>query len=187
MNQQKASAKSPEIFRRLSWLSLIGCLSLLAFLSGCAKHAHTETPNSPPVNARSSGDVVKVKAAPLMLSAGGSGSANITLSISPGYHVNANPATFDYLIATQVTPGTADGITAGKPVYPAAVKQKFQFAEEPLAVYEGDTQIKLPLSSPADAARGQRSLPLNIRVQACDQEKCFPPDTLRATVPVEIK
>jgi hypothetical protein len=118
------------------------------------------------------------------MSNGNSGEALVLLNIEPGYHVNANPATYPYLIATEVTPGTVEGLEVGKPVYPPAKKQKFQFADEPLAVYEGQVEVKLPIKV---ASKGSRSLPLNVRVQACDHEKCFPPATLNTNVSVEVK
>lgn len=170
---------------RLGWLS---SMAIALIFAGCSKATKPEPARSDgPANVRSSADVVKATAASVSIAAGGNADANVTLAISPGYHVNANPATFDYLIATQVTAANIDGLTIGKPIYPAGVKQKFQFADQPLAVYEGEAQIKLPLTSAASAAKGTRSLPLNIRVQACDQEKCFPPDTLHSTVGVEIR
>ena len=168
-----------------SWWTL-SCVITLLLLAGCNKPAQTDS-SAPPPNVRSSADVVKVSAASTTITGGGSAEATITLSITHGYHVNANPATYNYLIATELTSGTAEGLTAGKAIYPAGMKQKFQFADDPLAVYEGETQIKLPLSSAASAAKGPRSIPLTVRVQACDQEKCFPPDTLRTTASVEIK
>ncbi len=162
--------------------------ALLLGLAGCAKQPAQQTNQAAPAadNVRSSRDVVKVSAAGFSIPAGGSGEATIALSISPGYHVNGNPATFPYLIATQVTAGAAEGITADKPVYPTAEKKKFAFAEEPLAVYEGDAKIKLPLRADANS-KGTISVPINLRVQACDQEKCFPPDTLNATISVEVR
>ena len=169
---------------------LVVVISLgLACLGGCSKPTDRQRPNdaqSPALNVRSSADVVKVSTPNLSISVGGKADAIIALSISPGYHVNANPATFDYLIATNVTAGKSEGLSTGKPVYPAAEKKKFQFAEAPLAVYEGEVQIKLPLTAAANAS-GVRSLPVDVRVQACDQEKCFPPDTLHTTLAVEVK
>ena len=182
--RREAAAKLPELFQVVSW-GLTGGLFMLLVLAGCNKPSQTETPA--PANVRSSADVVKATVVPANIAVGSTGEATVTLSIASGYHVNANPATYNYLIATEVTPGRAEEITVGQPVYPAAVKQKFQFADDPLAVYEGQTQIKLPLTAAANAARGAHSLPLNIRVQACDQEKCFPPDTVRTTASVEIK
>jgi len=117
----------------------------------------------------------------------GSADAVLNLSISPGFHVNANPATFSYLIPTQLTTGKAEGIAVGPPVYPAAEKKKFQFAEQPLAVYQGEIPIRLNLRAETNAAAGLHSLPVNVRVQACDEEQCFPPATINTTVSVTVK
>ncbi len=142
-------------------------------------------PSSSPNEVSSSAQVVKVTASPVQIGAGGSADAIVRLSIMPGYHINANPATFSYLIATEVTPGKLEGIASSKPIYPAATEQKFQFAEKPLAVYEGEADVKIPLKAKAKVAAS--ALPITVRVQACDNEKCFPPATLNATVQLEVK
>jgi hypothetical protein len=112
--------------------------------------------------------------------------ANIELVISPGFHVNANPATFPYLIATEVQPGKVDGITVGdKLAYPPPKMETFAFAEQPLAVYEGSVTIPIPLTA-ATGATGHRTIPFKILVQACDAEKCYPPATLDAALPIDI-
>lgn len=135
----------------------------------------------------SSAEVVKVSADAVQSSPGSSTEAAVRLAITSGYHVNANPATYSYLIATAVKAGNTEGVSVGTPIYPAATKQKFEFAEEPLAVYEGNIEIKLPLKINSPATAGTRSLPITVRVQACDTEKCFPPATINATTPIEVK
>lgn len=136
----------------------------------------------------SSAQVVKVIIpSAVAISPGQSAQAILTLSISTGYHINANPATFPYLIATEVVPERAEGIVTARPSYPVGEKRNFQFADQALAVYEGETQIKIPVSADAKATAGQRSLPITVTVQACDDEKCFPPATLKATIPIEVK
>ena len=172
------------------------CLVIGSALTGCSGvhtviHSGTDDghPSSSPAQAgiSSSANVVKVRAADISIPAGGNADATVTLTISPGYHVNANPATFAYLIPTAINPGKAEGIIAGKPIYPAAQKKKFQFAEEPLAVYEGEVQIRLPLRAEANAGKGARSLLVDVRVQACDSEKCYAPDTLKTLIVVDVK
>jgi hypothetical protein len=112
--------------------------------------------------------------------------SNVELVISPGYHINANPATFPYLIATEIQPGKVDGIKVGdKLAYPAPKIEKFAFAEKPLGVYEGKITIPIPLT-PDVGAKGQRTIPFKIRVQACDTDKCYPPATLDASLTVDI-
>ena len=169
------------------------CLGLAFALEGCKHGIHSGTggrsPVSSPTPARisSSADVVRVRAADVSIPAGGNADATVTLSISPGYHVNANPATFSYLIPTAVDPGKAEGLIAGKPIYPVAQKEKFQFADEPLAVYEGEVQIRLPLRVEVNAGKGARSLLVDVRIQACDTEKCYAPDTLKTMIVVDVK
>ncbi len=142
--------------------------------------------SSPPAEVSSSAQVVKANAAPVEISSNGSTEASIKVVIMPGYHVNANPATYPYLIATEVTPGKVPGLSTEKPKYPSAKTQKFEFADEPLAVYEGEAEVKFPLKADAKVA-GQISLPLSVRVQACDNEKCFQPATLNTGLQITVK
>ena len=173
-----------------SWLFGLSCIALM--LGGCGTNRiedRTETPKSstPQSEVRSSADVVKVGAASLSLPAGGNADATITLSISSGFHVNANPATYPYLIPTEITAATVAGITTAKPIYPKAEKRNFAFAKESLAVYEGEAQIKLSVRAEKNVKPGMNSMPLNVRVQACDHEQCFPPADLKTTVAIEVK
>ena len=172
--------------------SLIFSLLLVPALAGCHHGIHSGTGGRPPASSSpagisSSADVVRARAADVSIPAGGNADATVTLSISPGYHVNANPATFSYLIPTAVDPGKAEGVIVGKPIYPVAQKQKLQFADEPLAVYEGEVQIRLPLRVEVKAGKGARALLADVRVQACDSEKCYAPDTLKTMIVVDVK
>jgi Thiol:disulfide interchange protein DsbD, N-terminal len=171
---------------------LMLCAAVAFFTAACAGQPGNETKPAndkatQAASVRTSADIVKISTAGVDLSSGSSAELAIPISIQPGYHVNANPATFDYLIATEATVDKSDGLTFGKPIYPASEKRKFQFAEEPLAVYEGNFQIKLPIQAAPNAAKGKRTLALHLRVQACDEEKCFPPDTLQAAPAIELK
>lgn len=177
--------------RRWLILSLTLALMTLVLVVGCKTNAPTVS-NSPPVTAASpalssSAAVVKVRAEPAVVHAGAMVNATIMLTIAAGFHVNANPATFSYLIPTEVTGEGSAKINVGKTIYPAAQTRKFQFAEKPLAVYEGETQITLPLQVTAAAGPAAESIPIKVRVQACDNEQCFPPATLNTTLSVEVK
>ena len=173
-------------------LLLILALTLVVVLEGCKDNQPPTTSKetvttSSPAPVSSSATVVKVRTEPVTISSGGETTATVTLSISSGFHVNANPATFSYLIPTEVTAENSEQISADKTIYPAAQTKKFQFAERPLAVYEGETQIKIPLRAKANGAKGSTSLPIKVRVQACDNEQCFPPATLNTTLAVDVK
>jgi len=173
--------------------SLASALVLVIALAACSGGAPTTSGGSPatvgssPAPVSSSADVVKITSPQVSVDAGSSLDAVIKVSIKPGFHINANPPTFSYLIPTEVTAGKAEGIVPGKPVYPAGEKRKFQFADQPLSVYEGDARVTVPLRVEGSAAKGARTLPITVRVQACDDEQCYPPTTLNATIQVEVK
>jgi len=166
------------------------CLCLAVF-DGCSssqRQVKGGAPENTPRPTRvSSSDVVKVQTTGVAIPAGGEATAILTLSISSGFHVNANPATFSYLIPTEVTAENSAEINVDKTVYPAGRLEKFQFADQPLAVYEGETQIKLPLRAKASTAKVSTSVPIKVRIQACDNEQCFPPATVNITLAVDVK
>jgi len=161
----------------------IFCLQVIFGLCGCNNSKTPVASSSPaPKDVSSSDQVVKAFS---HFAPSASPPASIELAVSPGYHINANPATFPYLIATDVQPGKVDGITVGQLTYPPPKMEKLSFAEQPLAVYEGNVTIPIPLTA-APGAKGQQTIPFKIRVQACDTQQCYPPATLDAALPIDV-
>jgi hypothetical protein len=120
------------------------------------------------------------------LDAGGRGEASVRLDIAQGFHVHANPASDKFYIATEVRAEPQEGLTPGTPVYPAAVPRKLSFSDKPLALYEGQVVIKLPLSAAKTAAKGRHTLRARVRVQPCDDTACRPPREIDAPIPVSV-
>jgi DsbC/DsbD-like thiol-disulfide interchange protein len=130
-----------------------------------------------------------VKATPLAATIvkGESGEAIVRLKIDDGYHVNANPPSFPYLIATQLELTPPTGISVDFISYPNALTKKFSFAEQPLAVYEGETDLKVRLTAAKSVAPGEHNLSAKLRVQACDDQVCYAPGTMDLTLPVTVR
>jgi Disulphide bond corrector protein DsbC len=120
------------------------------------------------------------------LAAGGAGEADVRLDIAEGFHVNANPASDKFYVPTEVKAEPQEGITPGKPAYPPAVSRKLSFSEKPLAVYERQVVIKLPLRADKDASKGRHTFRAMIRVQPCDDQACLQPRDIEAAIPVTI-
>ena len=101
----------------------------------------------------------------------------VAVTVDEGFHVNANPASFDYLIPTTLTITGAGG---ARIAYPAPRTFKPSFAREGLKVYEGTFELRarLPKGSLGQAEPARAAL----RVQACNDEVCLPPDTLPLVV-----
>lgn len=131
-------------------------------------------------------DAVRVSAEGAELKPGGSGEATVRLRIAEGFHVNANPPSDKFLIATAVEASPAEGITPGAPAYPPGVTKKYAFSDKPLNVYDGEVSIRLPLSADAGAAKGGRTLRASVTVQPCSDTECFPPRTIEVTIPVAV-
>ena len=117
-------------------------------------------------------DHVRVKS--VNRGSGDGDSAVITVEIDAGYHINANPATFDYLIPTalHITNQTPLRVT-----YPHSVRFKPKFASDPLDVYEGTVRIT------AEFVKGTLSrapfLFGTVTAQACTEVLCLPPAELK--------
>ncbi len=100
----------------------------------------------------------------LRLAAGGDWRPfELALQIRDGWHVNANPASLDYLIPTRV-----DGAVQ-EVVYPPGAGFRFAFADEELSVYTGRAAIRGALAAGSTA--------LELTYQACDDRRCLPPVT----------
>ncbi|MBC7910175.1 MAG: hypothetical protein H7Y30_06725 [Pyrinomonadaceae bacterium] len=112
----------------------------------------------------------------------------VRVTIAKGYHINANPPSFPYLIATELTVEPKAGFVIGKPVYPASVTRKFAFSKDPLAVYEGNVVIKMPISiAEGKPPYSEHGLNGKLRYQACDDDTCFPPNTLDVNLHAVVK
>jgi hypothetical protein len=93
-----------------------------------------------------------------------------TIQVEEGWHVNANPASLDYLIPTSVS---FEGLPTIRVVYPQAVRIKPQFAPDGLNVYEGVTRIVVLF--PKGSLKDSDPLRGTLTVQACSNEVCLPP------------
>jgi thiol:disulfide interchange protein DsbD len=101
----------------------------------------------------------------------------LKLKIQPPYHVNSNPASESYLIPVTATVAGA-GLKAGAPIYPKGELKKFEFAQKPLSVYEGEIEIRVPIT----VTGTPRAIAGSVRYQACNDKSCLIPKT----VPFEI-
>ncbi len=101
----------------------------------------------------------------------------VTVTVDKGYHVNANPATFDYLVPTVLS---VDGVADLRVTYPAATLIKPRFAPDGLKVYEGT--ITLRGIAPKGALVPGNTITASLKVQACDDQVCLPPATLAIAI-----
>ena len=177
--------------RRLTY-ALLATLMVLLTSAACSKPGPAPEPANTAVASPSppritSESVVKAAAPRVEVPAGGSADAVVRLTIQSGYHVNANPPTYPYLKATVLEITPSDGVSDGQIFYPKPVERKFAFADKPLSVYEGETDLKVSLKADKAAKKGERSIPARLRIQACDEQVCYPPGAIELQIAVNVK
>jgi len=107
------------------------------------------------------------------------GARVVRVVIDPGWHVNANPASLPFLVPTSVE--RADGSAPAGVRYPEGRLFHPAFSTDGIQVYEGGFEFGLPRGRGGTA---DGSATLALRFQACDQQRCLPPDRVEIAAPV---
>jgi hypothetical protein len=111
---------------------------------------------------------------------------DLTVQVKQGFHVNSTTPEDEFLIPLRLT-FTGSDLQVADVTFPRPKMQKFEFADKPMSVYEGDVRATAKLKIPASAPAGLQTLVGKLRYQACNDRMCLPPRTLEIKVPVEIR
>ena len=102
----------------------------------------------------------------------------VQLEIDEGWHINANPASDEFLIPTTVSASPDTSVEVLSVVYPKGKQLAFSFNDQPVSVYEGVLEIQMQLQlKPGVSREGAFPVNLNLEYQACDDQRCLPPST----------
>jgi hypothetical protein len=102
----------------------------------------------------------------------------IVLSVAENWHINANPASPDFLIPTTVTMKSTLGTSLKDVRYPEGGDLKLKDTTGVYRVYDGRITVFGDLVIPADAGGKTENFELQIRYQACNDEQCEQPKSL---------
>lgn len=102
----------------------------------------------------------------------GKGEIRLSLSISEGWHINANKPLSDFVVPTEFAPAEQGRFHV---LYPDPVIKSLAFAGSELALLEGDFELTAEL---ADATDADRPLKTKLTLQACNNEICLEPEEL---------
>ncbi|NIP39144.1 MAG: hypothetical protein GWO07_10835 [Candidatus Dadabacteria bacterium] len=114
------------------------------------------------------------------------GELKVKISVKDGYHVQANPASQEFLIPVNIENISAEGISFGKPEYPVGNPFKIETSDDPLSVYDGKFIITLPFETANDSEIAQTEVNGTFRYQTCDAKRCYFPRSIEFSVPVKI-
>ena len=108
---------------------------------------------------------------------------SVSLSMQPEWHVNGDRPLQRELIPTRLELGSeSSGWQLAQVDYPEAEIRSLGFYSEPLALYEGEVRI-VAHAHPTD--QPSRLLSLSLRLQACSDRICLPPESLRLAIPMD--
>lgn len=104
----------------------------------------------------------------------------VRLDMAEGWHVNAHPASLDFLVATTIEARAGGETLALDIAWPEGHDSDIRLGGTRIQVYSDNTVIPVQLARTAAARiRAAGQLTLNVRVQACsDRGICLPPSTL---------
>ncbi len=97
----------------------------------------------------------------------------LALEIDTGWHINANPASSELLVPTTVA-GDVRSL-----VYPRGRQMRFDFADEEVTVYVGQTAIRGEVAAEAGS--------VTLTYQACDERRCLPPVSQELSLPRNVR
>jgi uncharacterized protein YyaL (SSP411 family) len=102
----------------------------------------------------------------------------IELKVSKGWHINANPASPDYLVPTTVKVKTKQKVKLSRVKFPKHEEFKVAGSLEPYHVY-GDTVIVYGLlETNAAEPANEAVIEFEVAYQACNDKECLPPDKI---------
>lgn len=113
--------------------------------------------------------------------------ADITLQLRPGYHVNSNTPADPYLIPLKFTWTETPNLQPIDVVFPKPRLEKYEFSEQPLSVFTGDFKVQARFKVLPNAPVGQSIVAGKLRYQACNDKMCLPPRTIDVRIPFTVQ
>lgn len=97
------------------------------------------------------------------------------VTVANGYHIQANPASNEFLVPMELQFEHVDGIEVGPGEYPQGIGHRLEGTTENLMTYAGTVSVRIPITTSVTASDGVRLIRGALRYQACDSGRCFSP------------
>ena len=110
----------------------------------------------------------------------------LQVSLPEGLHTQSNKPRDPLLIPTEITIDAPSGVTVDEIVWPPSTDFVSAGQDKPLAVFEHEFAIGIPLTVAATAPPGEIAVPVKLRYQACDANLCYPPTTAQSQWTIKV-
>jgi len=110
----------------------------------------------------------------------------VKVKIEHGWHINSNAPNDEFLIPTSFDLLSDKNFEITKIQYPAPIILDMSFSDEPASVFEGEFFIGVIIDIPEDLKLGDHQIPVELYYQACNDQTCEPPDSVKTTLEISI-
>jgi hypothetical protein len=111
--------------------------------------------------------------------------SRIACSVRPGFHVNSNTPSDDYLIPLKLTWTATGALQPGAVTYPKPVMEKY--LDKPISVFTGKFEVVANFKVAPNAPGGPGIAAGKLKYQACNDRACYPPKTIDIAIPYQIQ
>jgi thiol:disulfide interchange protein DsbD len=110
----------------------------------------------------------------------------LVLEIAEGWHINANPATFDFLIPTRLSLEKTPKLRLVSVQYPKGREFRLPTLAQGIAIYEKTVRIPFRVAVARVAQPGTLTASGRLAVQACDDNTCLVPSQMPVPIILQI-
>jgi len=111
----------------------------------------------------------------------------IPLTIQPGFHVNSNTPSDEYMIPLTLNWTSLGALEGGQVTFPKPSLEKYDFDDKPLSVFTGSVELTASFKVSSHAPAGPGIASGKLRYQACNNKACYPPKTVDVNVPYQVQ
>lgn len=109
----------------------------------------------------------------------------LNAKIDNTWHINSNKPNDEFLIPSVVAI-KGDGVKLSDVKYPKAHNIELSFSDRPVSVYEGEVKFELTISVDKSAVPGKQNIEIKLNYQACNDQSCLPPTSVKTNLELEI-
>lgn len=105
--------------------------------------------------------------------------ATVTIDLADGWHIQSDQPLAENLFATRLS-SASENWPITHAAYPPAEEINLSFQDNPLSVWSGTVEIPVEFDS---LSKPDSVMQLDVRLQACNDEVCLLPETVRLEMP----
>ena len=122
----------------------------------------------------------------LTIQRGAAAEVKLKAELRPGFHVNSNTPSDEFLIPLRLT-WTTQPLQTEQVIFPKPQMEQYKFSTKPLSVFSGTFEIVTRFRAPATAQPGLTVVAGKVRYQACNDRECFQPRTAEVHLTVDVR